>query len=172
MAIFIFRQVLFSVVIHDEDLDGRTHVRGLRDNIPEVFPHEDAYIGFTGHLSKVSSELDSDNVNVYSRFAEMTDDVKDAFEHFFDQIDNALFLLDNGDVKSAREHVSEARENYLDAFEACDRLYNDPVLNRIDGLERPVDYIQEVRMGLESVEEKINDRQIDFAYSPQRDKAI
>lgn len=159
-------------MIHDEDLDGRTHVRGLRENIPEVFPHENAYIGFTGYLTKVSSEIDSEDVNVYSRFAERTDEVKDAFDHFFDQIDNALFLLDNNDVNSAREHVSKARENYLDAFEACERLYSDHVLTRIDGLEKPEEYLQEVRKGLESVEEEIRDRGEGFEYSTEKNRAF
>lgn len=142
-------------MIEPEDLDGRTHDRGLRDNMPEIFPHEDAYIGLTGYLTKISQELDSDNVNVYSRFSERTSELRSAFEHFFDQIDNALYNLDNDKRDLAEKHVEKARDSYYEALEACERFYGGSILGEIDGLERPEEYIEEVFTALESVEELV-----------------
>jgi len=166
--IFIKEFYLRFDVIEPVELDGRTHERGLRENIPEVFPHEDVYIGFTGYLTKVSSEIDSDEVNVYTRFAERTDDVREAFTHFFDDIDKTLFTLDNGDIEAAEKHVSEARESYLEAYKAVERLYEDPILGDIDGLDKPIEYIKEVKKGLESVEDEFQGREVSVGYRPQK----
>jgi len=142
-------------VIEPEDLDGRTHERGLRENMPEIYPHENEFIGLTGYLTKISQELDSDNVNVYNRFSHRTSEVRSAFEHFFDEIDNALYNIDNDRRDLAEKHVDKARDSYYSALEACERFYEGPIIGDIDGVDRPDEYIEEEFTALENVEELI-----------------
>lgn len=132
-------------MIRPGELNGRTHEKGLESEIPELVS------GTREYEETVRALNPGDDLELYGRFAEKTDRVVDAVEEFFDEIQNALYLLDNGSGPSARKHVSEARESYLNAFGA----YRDLAMDRSMDVEFPetVDiYFEEIREGLEEVE--------------------
>ena len=151
-------------MIEPEDLEGRTHYQDFEEEIPEVVTGTLEYTDLAGRLD---SSVEAD---VYERFSDKTDDLMSALDEFFEELQSALYGIDNGSPDLARDSLDAAKDRYDEARQAYTKLESDEYLD-LELPGRVDEYFDEIRTGLESVEDMLTPEK-DVTASTDRERAV